>query len=594
MISGIKARLRLLSLLDPGQGRRARHLLALMFVGMLLEMLGVGLVVPVIILLMQQDASAQPAAFRALLDGLGPMPRERLVACALLALVAVYAVKSGFLSFLAWRRARFAFGLQAELAQRLFASYIAQPYTFHLRRNSAQLIRNASGEITMWTGNVVMPSLLLVAESLVLLGLCILLLAVEPVGTLVVVSVLGGIVAVFHRVVRQRVTEWGRRRQHHEGMRIQHLQQSLGSIKEVKLLGREADFMDQFNADVTASALAGQKQAVLLQIPGLWLELLGVLGLTGMVFAMMSLGHAPASIVPTLGMFAAAAFRLMPSANRMLGALQQLRYGLPVSDMLYQELHLKADPLGPKPGSTSPPFQRVIAVESLTYNYEGSATPAVEGVSLRIRKGESIGLIGASGSGKSTLIDLLLGLVQPQSGCITIDGQDIYTNLRGWQNLIGYVPQTIYLTDDSLRRNIALGVAATDIDDAAVESALHAAQLAPWVATLPEGLETVVGERGVRLSGGQRQRIGIARALYHRPVILVLDEATSALDTQTEKDVMEAITALRGNKTIVMVAHRLSTLMQCDRLYRLDKGHLVEVLSPADIAQQTVGMEENP
>jgi ABC-type multidrug transport system fused ATPase/permease subunit len=592
LIADIRKHLQVLSLLNTEQRRAARVLLILMFVGMLLEMLGVGLAVPVIVLLMQQDLSTLPTAFSPVLDLLDPLPRERLMTGTLLVLVAVYAIKSTFLSFLAWRRAQFAYGLQAEFAQRLFAIYIAQPYSFHLRRNSAQLIRNASGELTMWTGNVVMPSLQLLAEGLVLLGLGTLLLFVEPVGTLLVVSVLASMVAVFHHKVRQHITAWGRQRQYHEGMRIQHLQQSLGSIKEVKLLGRESDFILQFNTDVSASAQAWQKQSALLQIPGLWLELLGVLGLVGLVFVMMAFGHEPAAIVPTLGLFAAAAFRLMPSANRMLGALQQLRFGIPVGDMLYQELNLRVVPLNADATGERMAFRQVIEMESLTFTYEGAPAPAIQDVSLSIHKGESIGLIGTSGSGKSTLIDLLLGLMQPQTGRITMDGQDIHARLRGWQDLIGYVPQTIYLTDDSLRRNIALGVAADNIDNAAVDLALRAAQLGPWVASLPSGLDTPVGERGVRLSGGQRQRVGIARALYHNPEILVLDEATSALDRQTEKDVMEAVAALRGTKTIIMVAHRLSTLTQCDRLYRLAHGCLVETLSPADLTNRVDGLEE--
>jgi ABC-type multidrug transport system fused ATPase/permease subunit len=273
--------------------------------------------------------------------------------------------------------------------------------------------------------------------------------------------------------------------------------------------------------------------------------------------------------------------------------MQQLRYGIPVGDMLYQELSLKAEPPGGGATGERLAFRRAIEVESLTFAYEGAPEHAIQDVSLRIAKGEAIGLIGASGSGKSTLIDLLLGLIQPQSGRITVDGQNIQARLRAWQNLIGYVPQTIYLTDDTLRRNIALGVPADKIDDAAVELALRAAQLGPWIASLPGGLDTQVGERGVRLSGGQRQRVGIARALYHNPEVLVLDEATSALDSATEKDVMEAVAALRGDKTIVMVAHRLSTLMQCDRLYRLDHGRLVETLSPAELAHRVDGLEEN-
>ena len=282
------------------------------------------------------------------------------------------------------------------------------------------------------------------------------------------------------------------------------------------------------------------------------------------------------ALVPTLGLFGVAAFRLMPSAARMMGSLQVMRYNLPVVNTLYRELHIF---------DTSPPFQRerellrfanALVLDRVGFSYPNTETPTLRDVSLSITRGTSVGFVGGSGAGKSTLVDVILGLLKPATGRVLVDGIDIQTNLRGWQDQVGYVPQTIYLTDDTLVRNVAFGLPDDQIDKSAVRRAIQAAQLEEFVNELPAGLETLVGERGVRLSGGQRQRIGIARALYHDPPILVLDEATSSLDTANEQGVMAAVNALHGNKTLIIVAHRVSTVAHCDRLFRIEQGTLVE------------------
>jgi ABC-type multidrug transport system fused ATPase/permease subunit len=269
--------------------------------------------------------------------------------------------------------------------------------------------------------------------------------------------------------------------------------------------------------------------------------------------------------------------------NRVLAAAQTLRYYIPVVATLREELKLAAA-VSPSQGPRQPAgpgMQIDIRLSTVRYRYPSAATPALVDASLRIGRGEAVGFIGPSGSGKSTLIDVVLGLLTPEAGQVLVDGEDIQNNLRAWQDQIGYVPQSIYLTDDTLRRNVAFGLADEQIDEAAVARAVRAAQLEEFVAGLPDGLNTLVGERGIRLSGGQRQRIGIARALYHDPTVLVLDEATSALDTATESGVMEAVTALQGSKTILIVAHRLTTVAHCDRLYRLERGRIAAETTPA-------------
>lgn len=560
-------------LLTSAERRSAVVLLGLLFIGMVMETLGVGLVIPALALLTQRNFASNYPALQPVLQALGNPSQQTLVIIGMLVLVGVYLIKTLFLAYLAWRQTRFAFGVQAQLSQRLFTVYLRQPYTFHLQRNAAQLIRNVTSEVDIFTGNGILQGMLLLTESLILLGLCSLLLFVEPLGTLMVVSVLGTAAWGFHHLTRGRIERWGEARQHHEGLRIQHLQQGFGGAKDVKLLGRETDFLEQYRVHNVQSARALQLLSILQQLPRLWLELLAVSGLAILVISMLAQDRVLQAVLPTLGLFAAAVFRIMPSVNRVLGAVQSLRYALPVIDILHTELKL-ASPEIADTRSHVTPFRAALELSHITYAYPGAAEPALKNISLAIQRGESVGFIGVSGAGKSTLVDILLGLLTPDTGEVRVDGKDIQINLRNWQDQIGYVPQSIYLTDDTLRRNVAFALPNEQIDDAAVQRAIQAAQLDDFVASQPDGLETLVGERGIRLSGGQRQRIGIARALYHDPAVLVLDEATSSLDTATERGVMQAVAALQGSKTILIVAHRLLTVEHCDRLYRLEQGRM--------------------
>jgi ABC-type multidrug transport system fused ATPase/permease subunit len=555
-----------------------------MVVGMSLETVSTGLVIPAIALMMQQDLVSTYPQFEPLLSALGHPTQAQLITNVMLGLIGAYVLKNLFLAFLAWRQARFAYEVQAQLSQRLFALYLRQPYTFHLQRNSAQLIRNVISEVSM-LADAIISALNLTTEFLVLLGITALLLAVEPVGTLIAVLVLGVAAGIFHYALRMHVVRWGATRQLHDGLRLQHLQQGLGGAKDVKLLGRESNFIDQYREHNNASARVGRYQATLQMLPRLWLEVLAVTGLATLVLTMIAQDRAMATIVPTLGLFAAAAFRLMPSVNRIIYAAQVVRYNLPVVNSLHEELRLEvAEPKVEKPHTSARrDFRTDIRLAGVAYSYPTAAAPALADLTLVVRKGESVGFVGPSGSGKSTLIDVILGLLAPSAGRVLVDGQDIQTDLRAWQDQIGYVPQSIYLTDDTLRRNVAFGLPDSEIDESAVVRAVRAAQLHEFVDTLPEGLDTIVGERGIRLSGGQRQRIGIARALYHDPAVLVLDEATSALDTATESFVMQAVNALRGRKTVLIVAHRLSTVENCDRLCRLDGGRIVAHGSKSEV-----------
>ena len=555
--------------------RQLPVLLMLMLVGMAFETLGIGLIIPVLALMTQPDLVERHAVLKPFLHMLGEPTQIQMVMGGMFTLLGLYVLKTSFLVFMLWKQNKFTFHLQAALSSRLFSGYLHQPWSFHLQRNSAQLILNVTNEVNVFINTALQSAMTLLTEGCVLVGIVVLLLVVEPVGAIIVVSVLGLAGWIFQRSIRAYLLSLGLSRQHHEGMRIQHLQQGLGGGKDVKLLGRELDFLTAYHLHSQGSAEVSRRQKTITDLPRLWIELLAVGGLAMLVFVMLGQGTQLNALLPILGLFAAAAFRVAPSANRILGALQNLRYGLPVINTLHDEIQLLDSTALPERCALLP-FHYEIQLKRVAYQYKNAESLALNEVTMTIARGTSVGFIGTSGAGKSTLVDVILGLLTPENGHVMVDGIDVQTNLRGWQDQIGYVPQSIFLTDDSLRRNVAFGLSDDLIDDVAVARALKAAQLDGFVSSLSQGMDTLVGERGVRLSGGQRQRIGIARALYHDPAVLVLDEATSALDTATEKGVMEAINALQGDKTVLIVAHRLSTVANCDWVYRMEHGRVVE------------------
>lgn len=569
-------------ILAPRERMQSIAIFFLMLVGMVLETLGIGLVIPALALMTQSDVKTSIPALAPWLAALGSISGNQIVIAGMLALVSAYAVKTAFLAYLAWKQTRFIYGVQTNLSQRLFVGYLAQSYCFHLQRNSAQLVRNSTQEVKIFAHNGFSSVMVLMTEVLVIIGIFGLLIFVEPVGALVVVALLVMGALGVNALLKKRIVKWGEQRLYHEGIQMQYLMEGLGGVKDVKLLGCESEFGRMFQTHCEAAGLVGRRQSTLLILPRLVLELFAVFGIATLVIVMVLQGRSPESLLPTLGVFAAAAFRIMPSFSRIMMSLQSIQFALPVVDTLYAELALVDLPV-PDPVAIPLKFDHSITLENVRFQYEEAATPALEEISLSISKGSAVGFIGGSGAGKSTLVDILIGLLNPSPGCVRLDGVDIRSNLRGWQDKIGYVSQSIFLKDDTLRRNVAFGVPEEKIDAGAVERAVASARLDEFVASLPEGLETKVGERGVRLSGGQRQRIGIARALYHNPEVLVLDEATSSLDVNTEADVMEAVNALHGEKTIIIVAHRMSTVERCDLLFRLEGGRLVAEGSPSEM-----------
>jgi ABC-type multidrug transport system fused ATPase/permease subunit len=565
-------------LLSKEQKKQLVVLSILLLVGIFFEMLGLGILIPALGLIFSPDIGNNYPGLQPLLKPLKDLSQIELALYGMGFLVLIYFIKALFLVFISWRQSRFSSDLSADLSRQLFYGYLCQPYAFHLQRNSAHLLRNVQGEIDQFTA-VSQAALNLSIEASAIIGVASVLFIAEPLGALVAIVFLAFSAVIFYSLIKNKVLLWGRKRLFHDSQITQHLMQGLGAVKDVKLLGRERYFLNKFDEHNTAKARVLTNQATVLQTPRLYLELLAVIGLAGLIIMMLLQNRPLEHLIPTIGIFVAAAFRMIPSVNRIMSSIQSIRYSGPVLERLYTEFtsirNLPAQNISDSVDKKNA-FTGKVVIKHLEFEYYGTHKKALDGISLSFNIGSTIGFIGSSGSGKSTLIDVFLGLLMPTSGAIYVDNRDIAECMKGWQSQIGYVPQTIFLTDDTIRRNIAFGVDDKEINEDAIMRSVKAAQLDDYISNLPLGLEANVGERGVKLSGGQRQRIGIARALYHDPQILVLDEATSALDTATESEVMKAVNALHGSKTILIVAHRLSTIQNCDKIFKLVDGKIVE------------------
>ena len=568
-------------LLSNSHKKKLIYLSFFILLGIFFEMIGLGIMIPALGVILNPDISNSHPSLVPILNFIGNPDQKLLVLYGMCSLVLVYLIKTIYLMFLAWKQAIISSNLSSYLAQKLFQGYLDLPYSFHLERNSSDLIRNIQSEVNLF--NTVSIALIgLTTEISAIFGVALMLFIVEPIGAISVALFLFIFAFAFHRITRKKLLFWGEKRQFVEGKMARYLHEGFGSIKISKIMGKTRYFYEHFSDNNNQKSEIFAKATTLQQFPRLYLELLAVIALSAFIFFMLYTGQSLDVLLPTLSVFVVAAFRLMPSLNRIMGGLQNIRYAKPVVELLYEEFN-KIEINKKKSNNNEIPtlnFNKNIIIHELNFCYDLNLRNklALKSISLIINKGESIGIIGSSGSGKSTLVDIIIGVLKPQSGFIKVDNVDIYDNLNSWQSYIGYVPQYIYLTDDTIINNIAFGLPPEKINNHAVFEALKGAQLLDFIDSLPEGLSTIVGEQGVQLSGGQRQRIGIARALYNNPEILILDEATSALDLQTELGVMNAIIPMKGTKTILIIAHRLSTIKHCDRVYKLNSGMIVEEL----------------
>ena len=479
-----------------------------------------------------------------------------------------------------WLMFRIAASENLRLSTLLLTRYLEQPYTFYLERNTATLIKNVVYEVDILTNNLLVPLAVMVGRLMMVVSIFAFLVYADPPVALAIFGGVGLTYALLYGLMKAPVSRLSQRRTKAIAERAQAVHEALEGVKEVKVLGRESFFIERFHRAAHEFTRVGAHHQIIGSVPKFLLEGIAIGGvLLTLVFLIQS-GQGGIAIVPMLALYSAAAYRVMPAIQQIYTGATNLRYLAGLVKLIRAELELVPGPTTSRDARSGErqEFVDALRLAAVSFTYRGADAPNLDGLSLSVPRNTSVGIVGATGSGKSTLVDVLLGLLVPQSGALMLDHQPVSIDrVRLWQDMVGYVPQTIYLSDDSIRRNIAFGVPEAEIDETAVQRAAELAGIHRFIVEQASaGYDTVVGERGVRISGGQRQRIGIARALYRDPDVLILDEATSSLDNATEQEVMKAIRALSGRKTIVIAAHRLSTIRDCDQLIVLDQGRIVE------------------
>ena len=579
----MKLFLKIFSIFTPQELRYCAFLIAVMMVGAVLEAVGIGAILPLISLMGQLDFLAQHPEIAEYAVKFGITTHTELIIGLSLLLILLYILKNLYLAWQLRLQIDFSISNQIQFSMELMASYLSKPYLFHLHHNTAILLRNVNSGGVVIFSNILIPAFQLLTELVTALTIWGMLVFADPFTAIIVAGVMGGLIYALLRSFRRRIGETGQIQNTYAATYVQAVNQGLGAIKETKVMRKEQVFLQEFIENYEKYGLANGQFMFLNQLPRMIIETLIVCALLFLIIEKMAMGNTPMEIVPLLGVLALAAFRLMPSANRIITLSNGIKFQIPLFEELYRELlaiksrkyHQRELKMADVPPPL--PFSDVIRVEHLGFYYPGTSEEVLTDVSFSIPKGSFVGILGPSGAGKTTFVDILLGLFVPTRGRITVDGADIRQKLRAWQANIAYVPQSIYLTDATIRENVALGESLDEIDDARVHKALAMAELDEFVNAQPKGTETMVGERGVKLSGGQRQRIGIARALYQQPEVLILDEATSALDTETENSITDTILKFKGQITIIAIAHRTSTLTECDFKVRFENG-VTEVL----------------
>jgi ABC-type multidrug transport system fused ATPase/permease subunit len=555
-------------LLDKGTQRRVYLSVACSFGLAILDVAAIGLVLPFVQAVMDRSA-VRTGVFKQLAQWTGIHDGGRLLLALGMVIVVLFVARAFLAALFSWWQSGFLYQSEGVLAAQLFRGYLHQPYVSQINRNSAELIRNiASSTVTLYAS--VLQSLLnLVTESALVLLVVVLVVIVQPAvaGMTVVFFSLVGVGYYF--AISRRAVAIGEAAQVSSRVTYQQLQQGFAVQKELRVLGREDDVAEEFARTRMEWTVVRRQQAFLQQLPRHYLETMLVLSVL-LLSALLAHEDSQRSSLAVVGLFAAAAFRVMPSVNKILVAAHSMNMGADAVRTIEADVAARSAWLSIEDRSSTArtSIDRVLEVSAVTFRYPGATRPALDEVSIRLPRGQTIGVVGSSGAGKSTLIDLVLGLLEPEDGQVLVDGVDVRGDIRAWRRAIGYVPQQINLIDDTVRRNVALGQPDEEIDDAMVAEALQLAQLG----RLADDLESSVGERGVRLSGGERQRVGIARALYRQPDLLVLDEATSSLDNRTERDFVEVLEGLRTQHSMLVVAHRLTTVRSCDRLYLLHDG----------------------
>ncbi len=574
-------------LFDRKQKRQIAGLALLILIGGLLETVGVSMLLPVVQAIMDPEQLMENELVGKVTKALHIETSRQLIILMLGALIALYVVKNAYLLFQTYVQNTFVTRNRNRMISRVMREFLNRPYEEYLGADIPTVFRLTDSDIPN-AFQLILVMIQMVTEIVVAGFLCIVLVLVSPVMSLFIFCIFLGMTLMITKVLKPRLNAIGHKNQQIQSRIAKWRIQSIYGLKDVKVLHREEFFVRNYYESGAIGADVARNYAVFNNLPRLLIETIFMASMLLFIMLYMLRGGNITVLIPQLSAFAVAGIRVMPGTNRINTYLSEIAYSQPCLDYLYENLtaNMKMDVNGSVTGlargggaqtqEVRTHLQDKIVLDHITYAYPNTEKNIFTDAHMEVKKGQSVGIMGPSGAGKSTVVDILLGLLRVQAGTITCDGVNIFDNYADWLSKIGYIPQSIYLIDESIRDNIAFGIDADKIDDRRIWEVLEEAQLKEFVEELPEGLDTTIGDRGVRISGGQRQRLGIARALYHNPEILVFDEATSALDNDTEKAVMDAINNFHGRKTMVIIAHRLNTIAKCDVIYKVDGEKIVE------------------
>ncbi|MGJ8638546.1 MAG: ABC transporter ATP-binding protein [Opitutaceae bacterium] len=594
MISDIKS---ILGLLTSVERWKLVFLLCLMLTSGFLEAISVGIIPLYIAFLMRPSSLSENEWGSHIFHDLPDVVETSLIIKASLLLLVFTVGKNSFLAFVYYVQSRIAGMQRARLANRMFQAYQKAPYDWLSQRSTSELQRNIENDTTQILSGVIQPVLDLILATVLSISVITVLVLATPGSTLIGMLIIGFGLFGVTTLLRKRLNFTGEIARREYRRAIKSIQQGFGALVDARIIGCESFLVGVHRESVVRSAQANIVRGTLTKITPLLIETIAVLGLLTVLIIILSNDTNLLDALPVLSVLGIAIIRLKQMASKIAGGINMINASRPYIPAVLADLkRLKQFEAEQSTASdpTAAPIEKFenLEVDTISYTYPDNSTPALNNISISLRKGESIAFIGATGCGKSTLVNCILGLLTPQKGNIYVNNTEIRNDLKGWLNCLGYIPQVIYLIDDTLRANIAFGVKTEDIDEQRLRSALDSAALTSFVETLEKGLDTQVGERGVRLSGGQRQRLGIARALYFNPEILVMDEATSALDNQTENEVMQAIQNLKRERTLIIIAHRLSTVEDCDRLYLLKEGTLIESGTYSELIENSIEFKD--